>query len=596
MPTSSFRIVGVHQRHFSLPSTGGVQATPRRSQYQRVWLAFVRCTSNPEWRRSGGPLWQRRLTAQITLQKSISIFVVASLILIFSGWELALSATRSTSAFEAPITHGYGVVNAAGTLATFGGAGYHGDAPSTLAGSIVAVAATPDEKGYWMVSSIGEVYGYGDATYYGSASRTLISGTIAGMAATSDGKGYWLASSTGEVFAFGDASSLGSETPTLSGSSIVAITSTHDGEGYWLVSSTGEVYSYGNASYYGSASRTLVSGTIVGMTAAQSGEGYWLVSSAGQVFAFGAVGAYGSMVGQTVAAPIVGIAATGDGLGYVLVSSDGDVLAFGDAIFEGSDVNPAEPPNEPAGFADADPRVVGITDLAPGPQSSSSGPVKVTYFGDSLSWLDEIYSSKTAARYDEEVADASTPGCGIVGDSELSTTNSGVISPPQACADWYQRMSQALASEHPDVVVVELGYWESQPHLWDGTWATVADNSDYAAALSDNLNGLITLIRSYGAIPVLLTSPYYGDGTSNAEVDAWNSIVRGTAYRLGLTDLNLNSELDPTGAFDATVDGVDTRTTDGVHLTAEGVTDVIDPWLLPIVETLGLSNAERRSG
>jgi len=35
------------------------------------------------------------------------------------------------------------------------------------------------------------------------------------------------------------------------------------------------------------------------------------------------------------------------------------------------------------------------------------------------------------------------------------------------------------------------------------------------------------------------------------------------------------------------VDGIDTRTPDGVHLTMAGVTKVVDPWLLPVVERLG---------
>jgi hypothetical protein len=292
------------------------------------------------------------------------------------------------------------------------------------------------------------------------------------------------------------------------------------------------------------------------------------------------------MAGQTLAAPIVGIAVTSDGLGYTLVESDGGVFTFGDATFEGSDVNPAEPPMEPSNFSDPDPKVVGIVYLGPGRSETSSGTTKVSYFGDSLAWLDELYTNSRADDYDVTVADAATPGCGIAGDGELSTS-SGDTEPPRACESWYQRMKQALASEHPDVVVIELGYWESQPHLWNGSWATLTDDGSYAAAVEENLAALVALVKSYGAVPVLLTAPYYGDSTPNAEVDAWNAIVSAVAAHSGSTELDLHSLLDPSGSYMTSVDAVTVRTSDGIHLTLQGVTEVIDPWLLPVLIRIG---------
>lgn len=423
--------------------------------------------------------------------------------LFFEPHSAAQPARAQHANERTPISDGYGIVDATGTVATFGGSGFRGDLSSAASAPIVGISATPDGKGYWLVNSSGSVFGYGDATFYGSAGAGSVNGSIVGMAVAHGGKGYWLASSSGQVLAFGDAT------------------------------------------------------------------------------------AYGSMAGKTLAAPIVGISATPDGSGYILVGSDGGVFNFGDAIFEGSDVNPAEPPTEPAGFTDPDPRVVGITYLSPGEVQTSTGPIKVSYFGDSLAWLDEIYSSSVAGSYEVSVGDAATPGCGIVGDGELSTSGSGVTDPPPACADWYQRMTQALASEHPDVVVIELGYWESQPHLWDGSWVTLTGSALYAATVQYNLARLVALIKSYSAVPVLLTSPYYGDGTSDAQVDAWNRIVNTVATTSGVSDLDLHSLLDPSGSYQGSVDGVTARTSDGVHLTLEGVTQVIDPWLLPTLERIG---------
>jgi hypothetical protein len=508
----------------------------------------------------------------------------------FSFWASGSAAQSALVRSRADMTQrsmGYAVVNVAGTVATFGGAGYDGDLAALSSSSVIAIIATPDGKGYWLVTSSGAVSSYGDANSYGSAAEGSVDGTIVAMAVTNNGHGYWLVSSTGQVLGFGHARPYGSMSGQTLAAPIVGIVATRDGKGYWLVSSSGAVSSYGDATSYGSAAEGSVDGSIVSMASTHDGKGYWLVSSTGQVLTFGDAQPYGSMSGRALAAPIVGVAVTSDGLGYALVASDGGVFTFGDATFEGSDVNPAEPPMEPSNFSDPDPKVAGIVYLSRGKSETSTGAIKVSYFGDSLAWLDGIFSSSAADDYDIKVADAATPGCGIAGDGELSTRSSAGTYPPRACGTWYQRMEQALAAEHPDVVVIESGYWESQPHLWNGSWATLTDNSSYAAAVEEHLADLVALVKSYGAIPVLLTTPYYGDGTANAEVDAWNAIVGAVTTNSGSTELDLHSLLDPSGFYTASVDGVTVRTSDGVHFTSEGVTEVIDPWLLPALSRIG---------
>jgi lysophospholipase L1-like esterase len=116
---------------------------------------------------------------------------------------------------------------------------------------------------------------------------------------------------------------------------------------------------------------------------------------------------------------------------------------------------------------------------------------------------------------------------------------------------------------------------------------TLSNSSPYASAVEDNLADLVALIRSSGAVPVLLTSPYYGDGTSNAEVDVWNDIVDAVATSTDSTVFDLRALIDPIGSYVDSVDGVIVRTSDGVHLTPQGVTEVIDPWLLPALRRIG---------
>ena len=545
----------------------------------------------PDLRR-GSRLWPTLSSSWTNCAHLAATLLIAAAVLLLSCPAYAsVSTGRSTVvrslADATQVLAGYAVVDVAGTVATFGGAGYDGDLSSASSSSIVAIAATPDRKGYWLVSSSGSVSKFGDATFYGSAAVGSVAGTIVGMAATNSGKGYWLVTSSGQVLAFGNAEPYGSTAGRPMSLPIVGIAATPDAKGYWLVSSSGSVSSHGDARNFGSAAPGSVVGTINGMATTTDGKGYWLVSSSGQVLAFGNALSYGSIAGGTLSAPIEGIAATPAGLGYTLVASDGGVFTFGDATFEGSDVNPSEPPMEPSDFSDKDPKVVGVVYLSSGKSETSTGETKVSYFGDSLAWLDELYSNWIANAYAVKVADAATPGCGIAGDGELSASTSGATDPPQACASWYQRMKQALASEHPDVVVIELGYWESQSHLWNGSWVTLTDSSSYASAVENNLADLVALIKSYDAVPVLLTSPYYRDGTSNAEVDAWNDIVDAVATSTGSTVLDLRALIDRNDSYSDSVDGVTVRTSDGVHLTSQGVTVVIDPWLLPALSRIG---------
>ncbi len=539
-----------------------------------------------------------RVSARISVAAVVGLAMVAVLV----GWcstarattasvrsgHAAIATTAARTTTTAAPTSGYAVVDTAGTVATFGGAGYHGEATSA-AGTIVAVEATGDARGYWLVSSTGTVYPFGDAVSYGSAHDVSAGAPVVAMAVTRTGKGYWLVSSTGRVFAFGDAASYRSVAGAVLSGTVIAIASTHDSKGYWLATSSGNVVAYGDARSDGSAEGAVSAAPVVAMAATRDGKGYWLVRSSGQVLAFGDAAVYAVSANQTVAGTIASMAVTGDGAGYVLVASDGAVFAFGDATDVGSDVNTSEPPNEPAGFSDPDPAVVGIAYVASGSQHLTSGAVTVSYFGDSTAWLDELYSSTEATKYDVTVADAATPGCGVAGGGELSTSAGGETHAVAACANWAQRLTQALASEHPDVVVVELGYWESQPHLWNGQWATLTDTASYAAAVRASLASAVALITSYGATPVLISSPYYGDGTPTAEVDAWNAIVSSVSASAHVADLDLDAVLDPTGVYETTVDGIDARTSDGVHLTVAGVTERIDPWLLPIVERLGLA-------
>jgi hypothetical protein len=148
------------------------------------------------------------------LVSGATVIVVLVLVGSFVRWQLAsLPGPSSSASYEGAIREpslgGYGVVDASGVVATFGGAARYGDQATGPSGSVVATTATSDAKGYWLITTAGKVLPYGDAVSYGSATDISASDPIVSMATSGDGKRYWLVSSSGQVLAFGDADSYG---------------------------------------------------------------------------------------------------------------------------------------------------------------------------------------------------------------------------------------------------------------------------------------------------------------------------------------------------------------------------------------------------
>ncbi|HVA42645.1 MAG TPA: family 43 glycosylhydrolase [Acidimicrobiales bacterium] len=204
------------------------------------------------------------------------------------------------------------------------------------AGSVVAMAATPNGGGYWMADSAGDIATCGNAGYFGSAGGAPLARPIVGMAGTPDAGGYWLVASDGGIFTYGDASFHGSAGAIHLARPIVGMASTPEGGGYWLVASDGGIFTYGDASFHGSAGAIALARPIVGMAATPDGGGYWLVASDGGIFTYGDARFFGSAGAEQLARPIVGMSSMPDAGGYRFCASDGGIFTYGDAGFYGS--------------------------------------------------------------------------------------------------------------------------------------------------------------------------------------------------------------------------------------------------------------------
>jgi hypothetical protein len=318
------------------------------------------------------------------------------------------------------------------------------------------------------------------------------------------------------------------------------------------------------------------------MAATPDGGGYWEVASDGGIFAFGEARFAGSMGGQTLNRPIVGMAATPDGGGYWEVASDGGIFAFGDGGSSGSAVMPLVPPAYPANLSYPTVPFIGIMTEPPGPQATHSGGPVVAFTGDSLGA--EIGIDTAAGDPPFSARQASIPGCGVVGNAPIVTPAGLDASVVDACGSWVQQYEWAVAGFHPDAVVVQLGYWESQVRLFDGSYVNMATSPAYADQVEADLSQAASILHAGGAAVIFDTAPYYADGTPDAVVDQFNQMLDDIADNdPWVSIVDVNDILDPGGSFEDVVDGVPARLADGIHLSVDGVQQLIDPALIPVV-------------
>jgi CHAP domain len=236
-----------------------------------------------------------------------------------------------TAMATAPTADGMWLAGADGSVATTGGAAFHGTvADLTLNGPIVGMAATPTGGGYWLVALDGGIFSFGNAAYEGSMGGHPLNQPIVGMAATATGHGYWLVAADGGIFAFGTAQFYGSMGGKPLVESINGMAPTPTGAGYWLVAGDGGIFAFGNANFFGSMGGKPLNDPVVGMATTSTGGGYWLVGWDGGVFTFGNALFHGSAANGPAAAPFVAIAPTPDGGGYWLLEPDGFSSTFDD--------------------------------------------------------------------------------------------------------------------------------------------------------------------------------------------------------------------------------------------------------------------------
>ena len=235
-------------------------------------------------------------------------------------------------------------------------------------------------------------------------------------------------------------------------------------------------------------------------------------------------------------------------------------------------------------------------------------PVRLLILGDSIALtLGMGLSERSQARYGVAVSDHGSLGCDL--DPQLEVFISGRAGPAtQGCGLWRGLWPLMAAGERPQVVALGLGRWEVADHLLDGQWVHIGEPA-WDRHLSADLESAVANFHSIGARVVLFTMPYVDpsnrqpDGVpwpenAPARAQAYNALVRQVAQADPgeVSVIDLNRMLSRDGVYTASLDGVDVRWPDGVHISPAGG-QLLQREILPEIDHIGLEDeTAARSG
>ncbi|HEX5199153.1 MAG TPA: acyltransferase family protein [Actinoplanes sp.] len=246
---------------------------------------------------------------------------------------------------------------------------------------------------------------------------------------------------------------------------------------------------------------------------------------------------------------------------------------------------------------DAEPHAAAPISRPQRPKSAPPHEPRVTFFGDSVSWVIGSYLPEHPGMWTSVRA---IQGCGIATLPDILQLGTPHTNYP-GCTSWQRRWQRGVDQDNPDVAVIELNRWELMDRRYQGRYQHVGDPA-YDAYLQTQLETAIRIAGSRGAAVVLLTAAYTHraerpDGGLYPEdepdrVDAWNALLHEVAARHPalVTVLDLNPLVCPDGKFTWRMDGMKVRS-DGLHYTPAAVKKIIAPWLLPRLAAIATGDA-----
>ncbi len=224
-------------------------------------------------------------------------------------------------------------------------------------------------------------------------------------------------------------------------------------------------------------------------------------------------------------------------------------------------------------------------------------PVRVLFVGDSIAFMVSNGLALVSHQFGVALYNMGLSGCSL--EDSTYRVHDFMVEPPPQCADRLAAWSRELKRVKPQVVVF-VARLDIVDRLEFGDWVHIGQ-STYDATLRTNLGRAVAALSSTGARVVLATTPYYSSGETLGgaawpedapwRVQQFNVMLHQVAAEHAgvVSVLDLNRIIDPQGHYQGVIDGVQVRSSDGIHFTWAG-----DFWLapriLPEIRSLGLAN------
>ncbi|MGD0880259.1 MAG: acyltransferase family protein [Acidimicrobiales bacterium] len=215
----------------------------------------------------------------------------------------------------------------------------------------------------------------------------------------------------------------------------------------------------------------------------------------------------------------------------------------------------------------------------------SGPPVKVAILGDSVAWRlgFALMADQPQSTYDVDIDNGAIVACGVVrstyylshGVPDLMAPACSSATP--ASGQWPALWKGNIDEFHPDVVVVLAGRWEVMDRQIDGRWTHIGEPL-FDGVLQRSLEQAVRVASSDGAYVVLMTAPCFDSGEqpnglswpedSATRLDLYNTMVRQIAaeHPANVQVEDFGGMVCPGGVFTSTLDGVQIRDGDGVHI------------------------------
>jgi peptidoglycan/LPS O-acetylase OafA/YrhL len=240
------------------------------------------------------------------------------------------------------------------------------------------------------------------------------------------------------------------------------------------------------------------------------------------------------------------------------------------------------------------------------PTSASGPPVRMILFGDSVAFtMAYALAAGGAQRAAGIDLDAQAQlGCGILL-SQQASSHGMVGTPPPYCRigappseQWPALWQEQLDRFRPDVTVLLTGRWELTDQMIDGLWMHIGQ-PQFDALLRDALEQAVRIGTSTGALMILETSPCFDSGEqdngqpwpedTSTRLNDFDAALRRVAAEHPQTVAlgDLGSRVCPGGAFESVIDGVQIRSSDGIHVpptpaAGQWMAGAIDPEVLRV--------------